>query len=318
MRVKGWIVIALAVTVVGSGTGILAQAMTDKYEREVTKIVSSGVAKSATDSAVKTDVSDEVQLIDDDTDSAVETETKVIISTENRDFPIKKEFDKFTVKKTKADMSMEDAVTIAVKMASEIFGGLTVEEVTGVDLCEPEVLHEIREGEEEEGYYRAYCGNIICKEDYAVYFEVDSINGKVNKLEKVVNQNDKAYDDALICEKVDRKIQKEKNLYDNIAETFVSKYLETEKKIECICVGSDSLSLKAGRYKCHRIAASAACQASDDTLYHIWIDPKEKEVIGFSTTWSDNFRSLDDKEEIPNNIVSSSASSSASSSGKFE
>lgn len=295
MRVKGWFVAALALTVAGSGTGILAQAMTDRYEKPVTKIVSSGVAKGASSSAVGTE-KDGVETIKDDTASAVETDTKDVISAESVDFPIKKEFDSFSIRKTKADMSMEDAVIIAVEMANNIFG-ITVKEVTGVDLFKPEVLHELREGESEEAYYRAYGGNIICKEDYAVYFEVDSINGNVYRLEKVVNQNDKAYEYVSISEKVDRQIEKEKNLYGKKAEELVSKYLCIGDKIKCTDVLGGSFSVKAGGYSSHRVAAAAECEASDGTLYRVWIEPYKKEVIGFSTMWSENFISFG-REEI--------------------
>ena len=285
MRVKGWLVIALAVTTAGCGTGILAQAITGSYEKQVTKTVSSGIANSATDSTAETR-----KAMENDTAKAGENMNTV---AESSSFPIKKEFDdKFTVKQTKADMSMEAAVNAAVKAAGDMFGSFTTEEVTGVDLCAPEVWQDSGK-EEEERYYRAYCGNIMCKEGYALYFEIDSINGQLYRLEKVVNQNDEAYEDALLGEKVDAQIEKEKSVYSKIAKAFVGKHLQTGKNIKCKKVSSGSFSFKTEKYKCHRILATAICEAPDGTVYWVQIDPTEKELVAFSTMWSEKFFEFD-------------------------
>ena len=289
MRVKGWLVIALAVTTAGCGTGILAQAMTDRYEKQVTKSVSSGNANRATDSTTETK-----KDMENDAEKAGDNANAVAENAESCSFPIKKEFsDRFTVKQTKADMPMEAAVNAAVKAAGEIFGSFTIEEAANVDLCAPEVWQDSGKGEEDERYYRAYCGNIMCKEGYALYFEIDSINGQIYRMEKVVNQNDEAYEDALLGEKVDAEIEKEKSAYSKIAKAFVGKHLQTGVKIKCKKVSSGSFSFKAGKYKCHRILATAICETPDGAVYWVQIDPTEKEVIAFSAMWSENFFEFD-------------------------
>lgn len=260
MRVKGWMAIALAVTVAGGGTSVLAQTMSGDQMKEVTKVV---------------------QIKNVPASSSADTLQSTNTAANPSDYVIEKELkDGFSIKKTKADLSMKEAVSRVVRTIQNIFGDRTaVKKVTGVDLTKIG-LYDDRYADSD-SKYRAYVGFVLCEGNMGFEFSINSITGQVTEITKCVNQIDSEYENPDACEKLDNQIAENTAKYKKTAKEFLGRNL-TDRKVKRCRVMSGSYSGQGGGIRLKKIVATAECEMEDGMLYWIRIDPKTNEVFGWT------------------------------------
>lgn len=261
MRAKGWIAIALAIAAAGGGTNILAGVMSDKQAEEVTKVV---YAKGVTDTS---------------TSSA---ETGTVKADETADYQIEKLNKKgFCIKKTKADISMRDAISRVVKKMQDVYGDrMQVKKVSEVDLDEIELYDDRYTNPDVK--YRAYTGVILCEGNVGFSFSINSITGQVTELRKITNQIDAEYDDPIADERLTKQIQEKTAEYKKIAKKFLADNV-TDRAVKHCRVTDGSYSSGAEGIRCKKCIATAICETEDGMLFWVQIDPKTNEVFGWNT-----------------------------------
>ena len=261
MKAKRWLAVALTITLAGSATNVLAQTIVGKQDEDVTKIVQTEDTVVSS-SAVK---AKPVQKENDTKDYTIEKAKK---STS-------------TIKKTKADLSAEDAVARVVRKIRKTREHVTVKKVTDVELIEIG-LYDDRYVDPNSDY-RAYVGFVLCEENMGFKFTIHSITGQVTDLSLVSNKIDACYNDPAASEKLYKKIESaaSKSRYEETAAQFVSGKLGAGKVKNCeVMPGSFAGELNGFSWK--RITASVHCEMEDGTLYVLNLDPQSQEIISWS------------------------------------
>lgn len=257
MKAKGWIAMALALVVVGTGTCMLAGAMANKQGVELT--TSSSVSEGA--------VSEEGETQRED-GSAEAGNKKYNIEMDQGNY----------LKKTEADMPAERAVNIAVREIEKAFGSITVEKVTGVGIIGYDHNRRLGEG------CRAYNGMINCEGDVIYEFVINSITGKVISMMKIPDRIDPMQVYTSRYEKLGEtlKLDKGKKKYYEIAWDFSSKNNEGEMLEErdvtaVVCAGGDHYFHSSWKI----IAIQVDFFTKNLDQYSVTIDPETDEVIGW-------------------------------------
>ena len=257
MKAKGWVTMAVAVVVVGTGTCVLAGAMANKQNTELTTF-SSSVSEAA--------VTEEGGTWEDG--SAKTEDKKYVIEMDEGNY----------LEKTEADMSPERATNIAVREIEKAFGSITVEKVTGVGLIGYDHNRRLGEG------CRAYNGMICCEGDVIYEFVVNSINGRVLSMMKIPNRIDPMETYTSRYEELGEKLKlkKGKEKYYEIARNFSSQNYkegdlgETDVRA-VVCAGGDHYFHSSWKI----IAVEAEFLTQNSEQYSVTIDPETDEVIGW-------------------------------------
>lgn len=271
MRKGSIITLALSLVIAGSGCAILSQVMAKEQKQTVVKTVRN---EKNTISDYQKDMGKDENAIDE------------MGKTANTDYPIyKDENDK--VKKTEADMEMEDAVKIAVKKVEEIYGKIDVTEVVHVFLSGISAV-----GDNGKSYEcRAYFGTIKTNKNVCYKFGVNSITKEVVDIGKIWKFDDPVMcsDDDTLVESLDKDIKQNSDKYSNIAKKFVNKYLKRGKvkKIYSVMGGGISNST-IENCKLHLATVVVSCETEDGSNYNIDIYPATKEVVSYSLFYAPN------------------------------
>lgn len=264
MKVKNWIAVALAVAIAGSGTGFLAQAMTQRQEEvmaKTTKVSEKETSPAKEEKKEEEKASYPVQTI------APENEAKI--------------------KKTKADMSAEEAAEAAVRKVRDVFGEIDVKKVADVYLTEYCVnKYDVKADTGKEPHnVRVYIGKILCKGNVGFTFCINSITGeKVYWMQKIQNGLEKGYGNPKHEDKMHELIEKNEQKYYRAAKDIAMKHLLQKGKSEEMVgvevqTGGTAGSLHDMEWQ--RIVAVVTFTASDEE-YTFMVDPKSVEVIGWS------------------------------------
>lgn len=258
MKAKGWIAMALALVVAGTGTCMLAGAIANKQGTELT--TSSSVGEGA--------VLEEGETQQWEDGSAKAEDKKYEIEMDEGNY----------LKKTEADMSAERAVNIAVREIEKAFGSITVEKVTGVGIIGYDHNRRLGEG------CRAYNGRINCKGDVIYEFVINSITGRVISMMKIPDRIDPMQVYTSRYEKLEQtlKLDKGKKKYYEIAWDFFLKNNENEMLdehdvIPVVCAGGDHYFHSSWKI----IAVQVDFFTKDLDQYSVTIDPETDEVIGW-------------------------------------
>lgn len=258
MKAKGWIAMALALVVVGTGTCMLAGAMANKQGAELT--TSSSVSEGA--------VTEEGKTQQREDGSAKAEDKKYIIEMDEGNY----------LKKTEADMPAERAVNIAVREIEKAFGSITVEKATGVGIIGYDHNRRLGEG------CRAYNGRINCEGGVIYEFVINSITGQVISMMKIPDRIDPMQVYTSRYEKLGEtlKLDKGKEKYYEIARDFSSKNNEDEMLEEndvtpVVCAGGDHYFHSSWKI----IAVQVVFFTKSVDQYYVTIDPETDEVIGW-------------------------------------
>lgn len=265
MRAKKWIALALAVAIAGTGTGFLAHAMTKKQEVAMTNMakVSEKEAPSAK----------EEKKEEKEADYPVQT----IAPAHKND-----------IKKTKADMSAEEAAHAAVQKAREVFGELEVKKVIDLDLGRYSAGKYIIKDEKVKGRgdydVRAYSGIILCKGDVAYGFVIDSITGEnMYWMEKHTNYMEKGYGNPKHDDEMIERIQNNETKYYSAAKLLFKEHLRQKEQVGApvdfeLLPGGTAGDVKGIHWERH--VACVLCRV-DNLEYFIRLDPESAEVLGW-------------------------------------
>ena len=121
----------------------------------------------------------------------------------------------------------------------------------------------------------------MCEGNIGFDFTIHSITGQITGLSLVCDKIDPCYDDPEASEKLYKKIDSAALQYKKAARQFLSKKLNAGTVIKCK-VTSGSYSGELGGFEWKRITASARCEMTDGTLYHVNFDPQSGEIISWS------------------------------------
>ncbi|MCH5266666.1 MAG: hypothetical protein J1F02_12260 [Lachnospiraceae bacterium] len=250
MKSKKWMALALAIAVAGSGTGILAQAMAKNQSKETVKVVQNG----ETEAAVPTE---EPQNTKEKQEYVIERATSEKVEEVNQ-------------KRTKADMSEQEAVSRVVEKIQACYGDITVKKITNMGFAEPKMRNTT---------YRAYVGVVRCKEDCIFTFTINSVTGQVCSLDKITNYVDPEYDDVEANEALDLRVAVRKKQYQEAAKNYVQDKIQDGPVKENISrVLTASYGAKIAGYECLKVLVEVECETTEGTRYSIWMDPSTKEV----------------------------------------
>lgn len=261
MKVKGWMAIAMAITVAGSSTSVLARTIANSQAKEVTKVVQTQPVANIASAGVSTGSAAGIKSSDD----------------RNRSQDYKIEKGSKSTKKTKADLPMKEAVSQVVQTIYDIFGDdIVVQKVVEVDLTEIGLYDDRHANPNSD--YRAYTGVVVCEGNIGFGFTIHSITGQVTELSKYTNQIDAEYEDPEAGEQLGRQIVQEAAKYKKTAKEFIGRNLTNSKVTKCEVLDG-SYAGKSQDFHWERILANVSCETADGTLYSIWIDPKTDEVL---------------------------------------
>lgn len=265
MRGKKWIALALAVAIAGTGTGFLAHAMTKKQEVVMTKMAKVSEKEAP---SVKEEKKEE---------ETASYPVQTIAPDSKRD-----------IKKTKADMSAEEAAHAAVQKAREVFGELEVKKVIDLDLGRYSAREYIVNGEKVKGRgdydVRAYSGIILCKGDVAYRFIIDSITGEnMYWMEKHTNYMEKGYGKRKHDEEMTERIQNNETKYYGAAKLFFEEHLQQKEQVGShvdfeLLPGGTAGTVKGIQWERH--IACVLCRVGN-VEYFIRLDPESAEVLGW-------------------------------------
>ena len=262
MRAKKWMAFALALAVAGSGTGILAHAMTKDQSRTAARTVA--VADEA-----------EPPAKEKEAEGADGQSYKIEMAKESK-------YDKI-VERTAADITPEEAVRRAVDKVGETFGKYTVKKVVDVDLQTFTSRDKKRKN---------YNGVILCKEDCAFNFGVETVTGDVVYLQKVWNFQFDGYTSVEGCEKKTQEVRKEGDRYKKAAIEYLEKTVKAGKvKRASVDMGSMGVttpsyysssaalhrlnSSGSSCYKYENLLAVAELKLVDGNTYWVWMEEND-------------------------------------------
>lgn len=270
MRVKGWLVVALAVVVSGSGTGVLAREMIRQQDKEVTEVssVSGGAFGEKKKMQDMSDLSEECKEIKEE--------------LEKSDYKIEMLDEKSgsNLKRTKADLSPEKAIGFVAAKIQELFGDIRIKKVVGVCLDE-NGWDTVNSDMDLASGYRAYQGMIRCEGGMGFEFTVNSITGQMISLLKVTNTVDPDFGNpSKSLKRLEQLIKEKKGTYGELAEKYTSQTLKAGEVVKSKIQPAGSAGQQYG-YHWERVLVTAVCTTEEGAVYNIWIDPDTDEIVGW-------------------------------------